>query len=127
MDFRQEQGQALVEMALVISILLVLILGIVEFARIGHVYLVTAHASREGARVGSLQYSDGDIVEAVRKASASLDLEHVVVTINPSEGLRHRGEGVEVVVSYELAMITPVGSFLPNPFPIENKSIMRVE
>ena len=49
---RDDHGQALVEMALVLSILLLLLTGIVEFGRVLSAQLVVSHASREGARIG---------------------------------------------------------------------------
>ena len=44
------RGQALVEFALVVPILLLLLLGIVDFARAWNVYEVLTDAAREGAR-----------------------------------------------------------------------------
>ncbi|MGI6400044.1 MAG: TadE family protein [Bacillota bacterium] len=49
---KDDSGQALVEMALVLSMLLFLLTGIVEFGRVLSAQLVVSHASREGARIG---------------------------------------------------------------------------
>ena len=58
---REDRGQALVELALVLTILLTLLLGIIEVGRIGHAYLVVLHASREGARLGAIGQDDNAI------------------------------------------------------------------
>lgn len=47
---RQRSGQALVEFALVVPMLLLLLLGIFEFARAWNVYQVVTDASREATR-----------------------------------------------------------------------------
>lgn len=44
-------GQALVEFALVVPILLILVLGVIDFGRAWHAYQVITDAAREGARL----------------------------------------------------------------------------
>ena len=48
---RGEQGQALVEVALVLPVLLILMLGILEFGRAWYTKQVVTDAAREGARL----------------------------------------------------------------------------
>jgi len=127
MSLKSEKGQALVELAIAISLLLMILLGIVEFARIGHAYLVATHASREGARVGALRHADPQIVNHVWDSASSLNLDRLVVSIRPSQASRLRGESVEVTVTYDVALITPLGRFLPDPFPVVGRTVMRVE
>jgi Flp pilus assembly protein TadG len=55
---RGEQGQALVEMALVLPILLILVLGILEFGRAWNTKQVVTDAAREGARLAVVQNND---------------------------------------------------------------------
>lgn len=47
---RRDTGQALVEMALVSPILLLMILGLIDFSRAWNIYQVITDAAREGAR-----------------------------------------------------------------------------
>jgi hypothetical protein len=47
-----EQGQTIVEFALVISLLFLLIFGIVEFSRLFFAYATMSHGVREAARYG---------------------------------------------------------------------------
>jgi Flp pilus assembly protein TadG len=69
---RRQDGQALVELALVLPILLILVLGVFEFGRAWNRYQVITDAAREGARVcvvGSQQSWPADTVDkAVQRA-----------------------------------------------------------
>jgi Flp pilus assembly protein TadG len=56
--FIYESGAAAVEFALILPLLLVLIIGLVDFGRMGFVQVSVTAASREGARYSSL-YSSG--------------------------------------------------------------------
>lgn len=114
-------------MALILPILLMLLLGIVEFGRIFNGYLVTSQASREGARVAALGYSDTEIREAARKAAGIFDPTEVDVDIDPEEP-REKGESVTVVVSHDLDLFAPfITAVLPNPFTVTGTTVMRVE
>jgi len=61
---RDNRGQELVEYALTLPILLLLVLGIMEFGLAIFAYNTVANAAREGARVGAVM--DGNI-EALRQ------------------------------------------------------------
>ncbi len=125
--FSDQQGQALVELAISLSLLMLIILGIVEFGRIGQAYLAAAHASREGARIGALRYSDDEIYKAVDDALLSLGTMSILVSVTPNEALRQRRDPLEVVVTVQVPLITPMGRLLPDPFPVYGRTVMRVE
>ena len=127
MWMRRQDGQALVELAISITVLMMILLGIVEFGRIGHAYIVTTHASREGARIGALHHPDNEIGDAVYRAASTLDINRMVVSISPAQANRQRGDSLEVTVSYEVPLITPLGSLLTDPFPVFGRTTMRVE
>src|SRR2546425_12128244 len=55
-----ERGAALVEFALIVSILLTILFAIVQFGLAFHVYEGMQAASNEGARLASLQESTAD-------------------------------------------------------------------
>lgn len=80
-----EDGQALVEFALVLPFLLVFALAILLIAEIGVARVALEHAAAEAARVGSLTNDDGAIAAALRAASAPLDAARVRATITPGE------------------------------------------
>ena len=70
---RGEQGQALVEVALVLPVLLILMLGILEFGRAWYTKQVVTDAAREGARLAVVVDNDidQDSVEAAIARSLS--------------------------------------------------------
>ena len=57
---RDGRGQALVELALILPILLMLLLGIFEFGRAWNTKQVITDAAREGARLAVVQNNDID-------------------------------------------------------------------
>ncbi|PKM44519.1 MAG: pilus assembly protein TadG [Firmicutes bacterium HGW-Firmicutes-8] len=131
-DFRKtEQGQAIVEMALVLPILLMLIFGIVEFGRILNTYMIVTDLSREGARKGAVGGTDGEIGATVRNNAAAADLEQDDVSVNivpAAASKRSRGTSVEVQVSYPVDIIAPViGTIIGDPYVVTSQTTMRVE
>ena len=56
---KEEQGQTLVEFAIVLPVLLVLLLGVVSVSFYLNAYLTVAQATRVGVRDASLGYSSG--------------------------------------------------------------------
>ncbi len=125
--YHGNEGQALVELAVSLTILLLIIFGIIEFARIGYSYILVAHASREGARMGALRNSDDQIYKVVNESLSALGDIPITVSINPNDQARQRREPVEVQVAVQLPLITPLSTILPNPFAITGKTVMRVE
>jgi hypothetical protein len=57
---RQQQGQSMVELALVLPLLVLIFVGMVEIVFAARTYLVLLEASREGARVGARGSADFD-------------------------------------------------------------------
>ncbi len=124
---RTEQGQALVEMALVLPILILIIFGIIEFGRIMNTYLIVTNAAREGARQGVVGGNDTAVQNAVKNTAYTLDPAKLTITINPM-GTRSRGAALNVRVTYRLDIIAPVISVITgNPYIVTASSTMRVE
>ncbi|MEN6347844.1 MAG: TadE/TadG family type IV pilus assembly protein [Syntrophomonas sp.] len=122
------EGQALVEMALVLPLLLLLLIGILEFGRIMGAYMVINDLSREGARYGVVGHNDAEIQALVLSRRAWLDETNLVVHISPVFEDRNKGEPLDVGVDYSVNLMTPVfSSILPNPVQLSADCIMRVE
>ena len=51
---RGEQGQAMIEFALILPVILLLMMGMLEFARAWNLHQVMTDAAREGARIAVL-------------------------------------------------------------------------
>ncbi|NPV52387.1 MAG: pilus assembly protein [Firmicutes bacterium] len=125
---RNEGGQALVEMAIVMTVLLLLLTGIVEFGRIFNASLTVVHASREAARVGILGKTDEEIINAAKSASGFLDPTKLTISIVPSEGERKSGQELTVEVQYPVHIIVPlINHIIPNPFLVSGRTTMRIE
>ena len=122
------RGQALVEMAFVMPIILLIIMGMVEFGRIFNSYLILTNASREGARIAVVGGTDTDINNSVTASTNTLRQEDMMIDISPAKESRTRGAQVTVTVHYNIEMICPIISgIVPNPFPINSSTVMRME
>lgn len=122
-----DRGQALVETALALTLLLLIVGGIVEFGRILSTYLTVNNSAREGARIGAVGGTDADILAAVSRATSSLRPQ-ATATITPAAAQRVRGEGVTVNVTCPLQLFFPgIAAILPNPYPVTAQIVMRVE
>lgn len=98
---RRDDGQALVEFALTMPILLFLLLGIVDFARAWNVYEVLTDAGREAARYavvdnGSTQV---EVRQLVKDAAGRAGLVVTDGDITINEGAA-RGDPTTVTVQY---------------------------
>ncbi|MFA6670791.1 MAG: TadE/TadG family type IV pilus assembly protein, partial [Bacillota bacterium] len=91
---RDSGGQALVETALVIPLLLLLLMGIIQFGLIFNTDFILTNASRAGARAAMLGKSDTEIETIVEGAVAGLDTAKLTVDTTPSEGSRSYGDPV---------------------------------
>ncbi|MHB9095211.1 MAG: TadE/TadG family type IV pilus assembly protein [Eubacteriales bacterium] len=134
-QFRKtEKGQAVVEMALILPILLMVIFGIIEFGRILNTYMIVTEISREGSRKGAVGGTDSEIRTTVRSqvTDAGLDASLVhdsdIVITDPSTGTRPRGTSLKVQVSYPVDIIAPyLGPLIGDPYIVTSQTTMRVE
>ncbi len=77
-DCGRDAGQELVEYALILPLLLLLLLGIMEFSRVMMTYNTLSNAAREGARAAVVPMSDSAVPNTVRTA-----VERVTSHLNP--------------------------------------------
>jgi Flp pilus assembly protein TadG len=90
--WRNESGQAVVELALVLPLMLMLLLGIIQFGTVFRDYIALTDATRVGARQASVSRSiqpESDrvprIVAMVEKAAVNLDKTKISVTVEPKK------------------------------------------
>ena len=116
---KKENGQAMVEFALVLPFLILILCGILDFGWLFFNQLSVQNACREGARVACVKSSDPDVDTLVAdKVGACLtpglqdDLKVKVKFTNssaPTEG------DVEVTVEAKVRLLTPLmGTFFHN-------------
>lgn len=126
--FKQDRGQALVELALILPVVLLLLTGMIEGGRIFHAYLTVVHAAREGARTAAVVQDDSVVVQRVQKAAPSLPADELEIEINPVASSRRRGEPVQVSVQYGVHLVLPlISAIIPDPVRVRGQTIMRVE
>ncbi|MCL6560135.1 MAG: pilus assembly protein [Firmicutes bacterium] len=122
------RGQALVELALVLPILILLVMGAIEFGRVFNSYLLITNASREGARAGITGEYDTEIRTRVKTVADSLSLTDSDITITPEQSFRTRGVPLTVEVNHSVNLVTPLfGTIIPDPFPLSSSTTMRME
>ncbi len=107
MRVSSDRGQAIVEFALVLPVLLAATFAIVLVAEIGVARLALQHATAEGARAGALTNDDDAIRDTLAAAVAPLSPERVSTAIEPprTEAPRSgdpRGAILTVRATYEI-------------------------
>lgn len=124
----REKGQALLEFAIILPLLLLLLFGIMEFGRVFSAGLIMKHSAREGVRLGVTGAADSDIIQAVRASSPTLDAGRLVIDITPEQSLRKPGRELTVQVSYPVRIVAPFISVITGETVIVNGySVMRIE
>jgi hypothetical protein len=80
----EERGAVAVEFALISTLLIMLVLGIIEFGRSYSQYEVFLNAAREGARKGAVRATTGEIQQAVKDGAVGYPLSEFppAVTVN---------------------------------------------
>lgn len=126
--YRRESGQSTVELALVLPLILLLLIGMVEFAQMASGYLTIQHAAREGARLGVTGVGDAAIIERVRDSGRVLAADRLTVLVSPVESSRQSGGSLTVRVTYRHTLMTPlVAQILGSEITLESELTMRVE
>jgi Flp pilus assembly protein TadG len=114
-------GQAVVEFAIVLPVLLILLIGLINLGFLINAQIILTQAAWEGARTGATLdpasgEGDAEINGAVQSALIGLtDSTAVAITISPDEDARAamswpkpRGESLTVNISYPLNLSLPV-------------------
>lgn len=124
---KSERGQAVVELALSLPLLLILLFGMIDFGRVITAYMSLEHAGREAARSASIGADNTEVYSRAKAAAQVLDPNRLTVQISPESG-RVRGTYVTITASYSVNISTPIiQNFLPDPYIVRSKTVMRVE
>ncbi len=114
-SLRAQRGQSLTELALTLTILLLLLAGVLDLGRAYFTFLSLRDAAAEGAAYGSFDPTNAAEIEArVKRESPGgmIDWSGANVTTTII-GLPCRGGGVEVTVQIDYTLLTPfVGSIV---------------
>ncbi|MGY1779263.1 TadE/TadG family type IV pilus assembly protein [Geodermatophilus sp. SYSU D01036] len=106
----RERGASVVEFALIVPLLMILVLGIVEFGHAFQVQGTLSAAAREGARVMALQSNPAAARAAVRDAAPTLDpaITDAQIAITPAACPMTAATtaNVRVTISYPMPFLT---------------------
>jgi Flp pilus assembly protein TadG len=120
---RGDGGQASVELALVLPLVFVLLLGIVQLGLLVRDQILVVHAAREAAREAAV---DPAADAASRAAAASSTLDGARLTVTTS-GRGATGSRVRVEVAYRAPTGVPIIGAALGDLTLRASATMRVE
>lgn len=115
----REPGQATVEFALVLPLVVMAMLALIQVGLLVRDHLAVVHAAREAARSASVEPDPARAVAAARRTLPGADVE---VGARPAVG-----GSITVEVAYRSVTDLPlVGRLFPDPV-LRSRAVMRVE
>lgn len=122
---RKEDGQGLVEFALVIPLILLIIVAVFDFGRILYAHSQLELVAQESVRIAGLGQKDADIITYAQSNFTGNDAD-LNITISPTESNRKPGSYVTVTLSHPESFLDILGG-LSIPYTVEASSTIRVE
>lgn len=116
-------GQATVELALVLPVVVLLALVVAQAAAIGRDQLLVVHAAREAVRAAAADPDPGAATTAARGAAA-LEPARLSVAL---AGRGERGSRVTATVTYRAPTQVPIVGALLGDVTVTGRATMRVE
>lgn len=125
MSHDSERGAAAVEFAILLPLLLVLVLGTIEFGRAYNTQITLTNAARDGARVMAISGNQTAARSAAKNTAASLnpgllDTNIQMGTTCPAMIPAGTSPQTTFTISYTLPTITGIAG----PFPMTGKGVM---
>jgi hypothetical protein len=120
---KKERGQATVEFALVVSLLLLLVFGIVDFSRLFFAYATMSNGVREGARYGIIHPEDTAGIEQKTRAMMVIVGGQANITVELPDGQCSHYCRVVIRATSDFDVWTPV---IPS-FQIVAQATMHIE
>ncbi|HMK11923.1 MAG TPA: TadE/TadG family type IV pilus assembly protein [Acidimicrobiales bacterium] len=121
---RGDEGQATVELALVLPVFVLLLLLLIQVGVLVRDQVMVIHAAREGARTAAVTGANADAAEKAALAAAGLPLRSTDVVTTPP-GTKH--DLVRVEVRYTDSTNVPLVGRLLGDVHITGAVSMRVE
>jgi Flp pilus assembly protein TadG len=120
---RGDGGQASVELALVLPLVFILLLGIVQLGLLVRDQILVVHAAREAAREAAVDPA-ADAAAGAAAASSTLDGARLTVT---TSGRGATGSRVRVEVAYRAPTGVPIIGAALGDLTLRASATMRVE
>ncbi|MBX7445201.1 MULTISPECIES: TadE/TadG family type IV pilus assembly protein [unclassified Arthrobacter] len=115
-----ERGAAAVEFAILLPLLLMLVLGTIEFGRAYNAQITLTNAARDGVRVMAINNDPAAAKTAAQNAAASVSSTIPASDIILSTTTCSTGNQVTLTIKYTLSTITGIAG----PFPMTGKGVM---
>jgi len=117
---RGDLGQAMVETAMVILVLLLILLGIFDFGRVVVIYSSMTAAAQDAAHMGALTSNTGVIQAAATNRLILADPDQVTITVDRTTTYTN------VTLAYTFKAITPLIAVFTGPSGISLSQSARV-
>lgn len=125
---KQNKGQAMVEFALVLPVLVLILCGIIDFGWLYGNQLAADNASREAARYTSIHYYEYSSRSAAQTAATQVVSQRAKTLTGTTVTVSVTGDQLTVKVRYQIRVLTPVVSTFTGPYwNGQATSIMRIE
>lgn len=125
-----ERGVVAVEFALFLPLFLMLVFSIIELGGAWYTKQLLVHASREGARLGSL-YSDGSTVDVAATVQSRLTQSgysgQTTITVTGASGAAGDDVQVTVTTPYNFPVLGALVSGLTGSITLSSTTVMRHE
>ncbi|MGO4857629.1 TadE/TadG family type IV pilus assembly protein [Arthrobacter sp. 2MCAF14] len=115
-----ERGAVAVEFAILAPVLIMLLLGIMEFGRAYNVQVSLSNAAREGVRVMAISNDQTAAKTAAKNAAVSLNPQLADTNFTFSPASCTSGAQMSVTIKYTLSTLTGFAG----PFPMQGVGVM---
>lgn len=123
---KNSRGQSTVELALVLPILILILVGIIEFGLIFKTTIQLNYGANELSRAISLDATAADVATLSTAVFTDLDASRLTVTVTPDPAVK--GQAITVQVRYSYQLITPImGTIIGNNVVLTGTSVIIKE
>lgn len=127
MLFKKEEGQAMVEFALVLPILFLLLSGILDFSWIYGNQLLVNNAGREAARYTAVHYYDSSVDDDEAIAAGIVSARAPTLS-SPTVNLQKTSDMITISVQSDISVLTPfVSAIIGDTYTVNSTISMRLE
>jgi len=119
----REGGQASVEAALVLPLVVTMLLAVVQVGLVVRAEVLVTHAAREAARAAAVN-PDPQAARSAARLATTLDGDRMVVVVRGRDG---PGSRVQVEVTYSMPTDVPLVGALLGDIRLHAEATMRVE
>jgi Flp pilus assembly protein TadG len=116
----RERGAVAVEFALVLPVLLLLVMGIIEFGRAYNTQIELTNAAREGVRVMAISNDKTAARMAAKNAAVSLNPALTDANLSFGGATCTAGSQITLTITYTLSTVTRIAG----PFSMTGKGVM---